>query len=366
MNPFAITYLNGLRFLSALVVVLGHIHDLFFVGIPAQPTLYAKLFYSVSARSYDAVMVFFVLSGLLVTQSAAKTFATETETWRDYAIARMSRLYVVLIPALLLGMFWDGLGLHQFGATYRIAEIPVAERYHATNFFGTLFFLQEIAVNAFGSNQPLWSLAYEAWYYLMFPLVFTLCNHNAATQKRWVCAALLGICMVMTGSKITGYFLLWLMGSALYFLPRRLPKARLAAPAVLLATGIGTVAMIFLARKILFVGNPVGWAADMLVGICITAHLYVVLQYKAQPYRAIMALSKRGADMSFTLYLGHFPVLIFLVHTLGKGEPWQPDVAHLAMASGLVVGIVLYCAFVARVTEAHTPKVRRWLMARWG
>src|SRR6185369_2558000 len=32
-------------------------------------------------------------------------------------------------------------------------------------------FLQTIAAPTFGSDAPLWSLAYEFWYYVMFPLL---------------------------------------------------------------------------------------------------------------------------------------------------------------------------------------------------
>src|ERR1700751_1049072 len=36
-------------------------------------------------------------------------------------------------------------------------------------FFANLFFLQSLYAPVFGTNVPLWSLAYEAWYSALFP-----------------------------------------------------------------------------------------------------------------------------------------------------------------------------------------------------
>jgi peptidoglycan/LPS O-acetylase OafA/YrhL len=50
----------------------------------------------------------------------------------------------------------------------------LAPNYTATTFVGNLAFLQTIAVPIFGTNGPMWSLANEFWYYLIFPLAASL------------------------------------------------------------------------------------------------------------------------------------------------------------------------------------------------
>jgi len=48
-----------------------------------------------------------------------------------------------------------------------------------------VFFLQTITVPVYGSNSPLWSLANEFWYYLLFPLLLL------APQRGWLKGGLL-------------------------------------------------------------------------------------------------------------------------------------------------------------------------------
>jgi peptidoglycan/LPS O-acetylase OafA/YrhL len=47
----------------------------------------------------------FVLSGFLISSTVLRSQVSGDWSWRDYAINRSIRLYVVLIPGLLLGFF---------------------------------------------------------------------------------------------------------------------------------------------------------------------------------------------------------------------------------------------------------------------
>jgi len=354
------TYLDAVRAIAALIVVIGHVRGLFFVAVPAAYTPASKLFYSIAARGHDSVMMFFVLSGLLITYSAARVFQARSIGWRHYAVARLSRLYMVLIPALLLGMGWDMLGLHWFGGGYGTDTIPVAARQTVAGFFGNLFFLQEILVPSFGSNQPLWSLAYEAWYYLMFPLGVVAVLGNGKPLLRVCAAVMLVACLCFVGWKISGYFLIWLSGSALFFLPA--PRA-LSARCITIARHaslVMTIAAIFIIRKKLFPLDEAGWAPDMLVGLMMALHLYLVLHSAAQPIGWVKKLASKAAAFSFTLYVCHYPFLLFVSFVVLKSGPWVPDMQHMPLALPIVLVAVVYSMLIARVFEAKTP----WLNAQ--
>ena len=60
--------------------------------------------------------MFFVLSGFLISSTVIRSHVLGKWSWRDYAINRATRLYVVLVPGLLLGFFWDRLGSWLFSA----------------------------------------------------------------------------------------------------------------------------------------------------------------------------------------------------------------------------------------------------------
>lgn len=362
LSPFGRVYLDAVRAVAAIVVLLGHTHNLFFVAHPADPSLLSRIFYALSARGHDAVIVFFVLSGLLIATSAMRV-RNEANGWANYATARAARLYAVLIPALLLGLFWDSIGLHLFGADYGIAEIPVAERISIGHFLASLFFLQEITLPPFGSNQPLWSLAYEAWYYAMFPLLISILYWRAPL-KRMVCAGLLTLCLAIVGVKISGYFFIWLMGAILFFLPA-LHLSRCASYVWMIGSLALLAAIIWLARKYFFVNDASGWVPDMLVALTISLHLYAATSSHLAVPRWFARAANYLAGISFTLYLCHFPLLLLLAHMLVGSTPWQPDLLHLAAAGALALGVMGYSAIIAHFTEARTASLRAFIRQQW-
>jgi peptidoglycan/LPS O-acetylase OafA/YrhL len=84
-------------------------------------------------------------------------------------------------------------------------------------FLGNLFFLQDILVKTFGTNPPLWSLTNEFWYYIIFHLLLFSIKTKYMLLKR-VFLFLLAIgCLVFVGKDISLYFLIWLMGSCVYY-----------------------------------------------------------------------------------------------------------------------------------------------------
>src|SRR5262245_43740160 len=92
-------HLDVIRGVAAVAVLGGHIRGLFFAEynqLAAHP-LWVTVMYGVTSLGHQAVMVFFVLSGFLVGGSVLKNL--DNWSWRDYLINRLTRLYVVLLPA---------------------------------------------------------------------------------------------------------------------------------------------------------------------------------------------------------------------------------------------------------------------------
>jgi hypothetical protein len=96
--------------------------------------------------------------------------------WRTYRVSRITRLQLVLFPALVLGGSWDRIGMRipqappiYFNALYKLYVPSVALRSTVPVFLENLFFLQTIISPVFVSNTPLWILSSEFWYYTLFP-----------------------------------------------------------------------------------------------------------------------------------------------------------------------------------------------------
>ncbi|WP_157178407.1 acyltransferase family protein [Terriglobus roseus] len=104
--------------------------------------------YALSAGGHRSVVLFFVLSGYLIAGSILRSAERGPWNWRDYALRRLVRLWIVLIPGLLLCAAWDGLGmaLHRAPLLYAGANgnhlmQNVAAARTWPIFFGNLFFL---------------------------------------------------------------------------------------------------------------------------------------------------------------------------------------------------------------------------------
>lgn len=223
------SHLDLMRGLAAIAVLLSHLRNIFFVGYsqlsPDRKNGFAALIYFMTDLGHQAVIIFFVLSGFLIAGSVMKSGFDNRWSWGGYLISRSSRLYVVLIPALLLGLILDRTGMAlRGGGIYagqlhnHVIEFSVAQRSNWLTLVGNALFLQEILVKPFGSNAALWSLSYEFWYYIIFPLLFfAIISRNMAI--RWSSAGAAGLILLFVGKTISLYFLIWLTGAAINLFP---------------------------------------------------------------------------------------------------------------------------------------------------
>lgn len=91
-----------LRGISALLVCANHLRSALFTsfGNLTHSNIFDRLFYFATSLGHQSVIVFFVISGFLIGGAIIKnrnSFKTGS-----YSINRLTRLYTVLVPALLL------------------------------------------------------------------------------------------------------------------------------------------------------------------------------------------------------------------------------------------------------------------------
>jgi peptidoglycan/LPS O-acetylase OafA/YrhL len=232
------------------------------------------------------------------------------------------------------------------------------------NFFGNLFFLQTIICPTFGSNAPLWSLANEFWYYVLFPVV--LCAGLAWTRhrvRRAIALTLLAFCFVVfLGSERLIGFLIWMTGCALLV---AYSKIRLPANGWLFVCGLlaylALIGCLIAARS----GRSAVFGSDLAVGIACSLFLFSLLQLEFEPHYSYYSRTAHlFAGFSYSLYVLHFPLLLFLRAWIVPSKRWQPDAAHLFRA--LIVGATVlgFAWLVAVFTENKTHLVRSWIRNR--
>lgn len=366
----AFFYFDCFRFVAALVVVIEHARDLLLRNYAdVRPIGLAwKAFYALTIFGHPAVIVFFVLSGFWISKTVDRRI-DRPRFWSDYLTDRLSRLLIVLVPALLLGAAIDWTGIHALGGpTYAgtsgslTIRYPVAERLGVLVLLGNLTFVQTLLVDTLGSNGALWSLANEFWYYICFPALVLL------LARRRLSGSLVALGVLALFPHLLPGFAVWLMGSAVYHADRRWfgRVSRRAGMLMLVAATLMLVACLGAARVQMF-GDV---TSDLLVGASFASLCWALLVVEPAPARAFGLISRYGANASYSLYVTHLPLLVLLAawmtRDLGNEARLLPGGLALAGFSGLVFAAVAWGWLFAIMTEYRTALLRDRMKALLG
>ncbi len=365
VDSWASVHFDRLRGAAALLVLLEHARNLLLVDYPSVRAHrgWMALPYGLAAAGHQAVVLFFVLSGYFIGGTVFRSVERDQWEWGGYLLRRVVRLWIVLLPTLLLCLMWDRLGMglghapalyagrvpnHMLGDTARLLAPRV--------FFGNLFFVQGIYTPLFGTDGALWSLANEFWYYLLFPLAMIAGWRRRGWRERAVCGVLFLLTAAFVHAGILASFPIWLAGAALF---------KLKAPSFSEVTGrrvriVATVIYfpILVALSRVYAIPPL--LSDYLLTVLTMLYLWLLLSH-GEPYRA-RDLGVRGsremARFSYSLYAAHTPVLVFAASLLLGDRRWYPNAGTLLAVAGLMAGTLAYAYLLASVTEFRTDAVR--------
>jgi peptidoglycan/LPS O-acetylase OafA/YrhL len=350
-------WLDLLRFLAAFAVVLVHArgHALVeFGALPADqrsPLVFA--FFALTRVGNEAVTVFFVLSGFLVGGKAIERIGNGSFRFADYAIDRVTRIYVPLVPALALSAVVAGF---------------IGEDRSIASFFGNLAGLQGIATEPFGLNRPLWSLSYEIWFYVLAGAV----GVAAAYRGMHAVAAIAIVSVACIFTKLSPTFLFcWIIGAVAYVRrPRRSSFLGWIAALILIAYGtIGVeIGMVSDSVKGLAIAAYVpSWDVSHIVlstGTALLVQQLVVSEPKRRLAKAIDHVGTPLGAFSYTLYLVHYPIIRAIVPLVGERMP-RIDLRSIGYLALLTVASVAGAVVMYWLFERHTASVRRWIKGRW-
>jgi peptidoglycan/LPS O-acetylase OafA/YrhL len=330
-----------------------------FGAVAHPPLLFQGLAFG-AGFAYLAVIVFFVLSGWLVDGSFLNKLDSD-RAFQNYAIDRVSRLWVVLVPTFLVVLV---AGVAMGILKTEGVSFSTSEPYSVGAFLGNLIGLQTIVVPPFGGNFPLWSLANETWYYALFPLlVLVFRGRTLATRAAAILA--IGTIVQLVHGAIVLYFSIWLLGAAF---SRVKIEAGLVWRFVLLLVFVGSAVIIRLKGKTDI--TPKGYPQYLVFSLAFALFLSS-MQFKRQASRGLERLDRAGrffANFSFTLYVLHVPMIAVIGHALaamsgiGQLSPYKP--VHYLIFAGMYLMLVVGAYLFYLPFEANTPRVRQWLKAQ--
>ncbi len=371
--------LDGLRGVAAVVVVIHHC--LLTIAPLASPyldpdwstdgPLVVDLLVASPLHVFwdgtAAVMVFFVLSGVVLTLPVLKSGAFD---WINYFPRRLVRLYVPIWAAVALAalviMAFDRTGT-DLQSTWVQARANDVTR-HALLMDLTLL------RGSGGLASPLWSLKWELWFSLLLPLYIWL--GLALRRQAW----LVGIALIG---------LLAYGGYADIPALRYLPVFAIGVLLAVRADQVHDAVTTFSARR---------WVGVVTVAVALICLPWMTLWFwqSATVYRTLLALSTVGAvalvvaamhapafrgflvrptvqylgTISFALYLVHEPLVITIAAMFGEGMQWLS--LPIAIAVSVGVADVFFRVVerpshrLSRMVGAGAADVRRRMTAQSG
>ncbi|RYD34525.1 MAG: acyltransferase [Verrucomicrobiaceae bacterium] len=348
-----------IRGLSAVAVCASHLRNALLVDYSkaTHPWAGLKFFYTATSLGHEAVMVFFVLSGYFVGGSVVGRGSRFK--WGDYAEARLTRLWVVLIPALALTLGMDLIAKHFDPENQAWNSGPGARHPWSMSpltALGNVFFLHTVAVPVFGSNLPLWSLAYEFWYYALFPLFVCALGWAGSFSKilRIGQLIVMACLLFLLPPRLLAWGLIWLLGVGVFYYPKyQWRKAKiLAVVAFLSFVGALLVSTEYILR---------GFKADFAVGMSF-AFLAAVLKGIPFPFGPrVEHVSRFLSEISYSLYVVHFPIMLCAMAVFYPGSQFQPDAAGFGVFAIWLAAALLAGAGFWWIFEKRTQNIRKWI-----
>lgn len=355
--------LDGLRGVAAVVVLLHH------WLLIARPQLEGTVGWDVISQSpvklltagNEAVLVFFVLSGLVVVLPVFR----DSFSWMGFLSARIVRLYGPVIASLVLSAILIWLVPRD---TSTMPEGSWMAETHADS-VSLLPFLHQASLvpRQYPLNNPLWSLHWELIYSIVLPLATAL----ALLVRRWALTAVILCCLAsMTGRVLEQsellYFPIFLIGTIMAArLPDLLawverPRPRWFMPSFAVLSLVMLIAS-WLFRSI----APSGTLANTILWSLATPGAAGIVLVALAWAPAIRSLELRPiqwlGNISFSLYLVHVPVLATLAFALGA-ENWAL-VGAIGVPLSVLVAWGFYWGVEARMHSA-ARRLHRAVSAR--
>jgi peptidoglycan/LPS O-acetylase OafA/YrhL len=373
--------LDGLRGLTAIYVMLGHAIVLLTVdGTRLDMSAGAGGVMSLVFRhGHLAVLIFFLISGFCIHYRQAGALAvgqpgggTLRFSTRLFARRRLQRLVPPLLAALILTAGLDYLGAAVVNPNFYAGTVDfwtssffATASHSGTTFIGNLFFQGSFVVQPFGTNGPLWSLAFEFWFYVLYPVLLWFTTRFGPASLLIIpgAAAIVaygalpadqpapggGLGLTAGGWWVAETLLYWIVWTAGAVIAEAY-VGRFRVPTVVYIAGVAAIAT---ARWLTPPASPT-WIGGWMINDLLWSAFFAIglsLLLVAVPLRVphvLMEWATYAGKISYSLYLVHIPVIAFVSACWFAAGRQMPIGLELALPTAvLALGVAILMWFIA-------------------
>lgn len=307
--------IDGMRAIAVLSVIIFHLD---FLGL--------------LPGGFTGVDLFFVISGYVISQSLWERRDLPLGAYlKDFYRRRLLRIMPALLAVLSVSFMLSAMFMPQFWLSELIDSTGLAAFFGLSNFVlawnTDTYFSPSAELNPYLHT---WSLGVEEQFYVIFPALFFLwLRYRKSAAITWAVLPLMAVASLIVGvyqvdaAPLSAFYLLpgrfWELasGALLFQLIGTAPRFNRWAPAML-AAGLGLVIV-----GLLFANPgrfPFPWAVVSVMG-ALSMLAGIVLQADQPPSALQRLLQNRVVTylgrLSYSLYLWHWPVAVFLRWTTG-------------------------------------------------
>ena len=348
-----IKILDSLRGLAAFIVVFHHIYTRLPHLFESFHPYLNKVFNIVSELNVEAVIFFFILSGFSIRLSLRNDIVMKKENINEYLYRRFKRILPLYFITLIV-TFLVGFTINQTHTT----------DFSIKNLIGNIFFLQ-ISKSyegywfaPYGNNGPLWSLPFEMFYYLFFPLFFIFLKKAFSGRifgnKFIEFGLIVSLLISLVATVLNKYFFFpyiaystlfycWYVG---FFIAHIYMKNEIK-----LYINFFIVITIGILLFVLYKFTLAATLMNLFVGGAIAFLIYLTLLLTKTPFRKVLSIIEsifnflfyKVGKGSYALYLLHYPILLLVIQYKEK--------INLFFVGIIFIVIAILCRYIEEELE---------------
>ena len=157
-------------------------------------------------------------------------------------------------------------------------------------------------------------------------------------------------------------FPIWLLGSLAYVVTQHFGERLHRASNALRYGAVAGGLVAFLAALVWTHIRYTSWLIDgLILGVAFGLLLVAVIVFNVGIPKLFRPLAVYGAEASFSLYLIHFPIMLFSASLVFGGQAFEAGWLTLALAIGMTAFLVGVGWVFSRLTEKHPARARKRL-----
>lgn len=366
-KPHVLPWLDGLRGLAALMVMVGHARWLLWEGYSKGFLLHPDE-YSAAQRllvylfapfryGHEAVIFFFVLSGFVIHLRYGNDLAAQGPgggfRWKDYLLRRAKRLVPPLLFALAATYACDRIGMMAGLTIYSTSvgpgeALPAMPSHSVKTLIGNLCFVMGTYTPAWGTNWPLATLKSEWWFYMSYPVLLLLAKGSMHRVSLLLLVAFgaafwPGVFAVALAYDVFSMMLIWWLGA-------------IVAQSYRLGQSLRGLSLLTLCGPLTIWIPLQPRTEDLCWGLTFTGCLAICLELSKRGFQlGLLRALKPLGEISYSLYLVHFPLLILISGFVRDASPHNALPRHFGwsvfgIAASTCLAIVSYLVAERPVT----------------